>query len=194
MTRATPSGLTIRPRREADFPALEILLVKQQAASEYPIIWPLPTPIRDFIKRKNERHAWVAEVDGEVLGHIAVMTVSDDGHGSEDFIHHWQNGHVEHGSTKTAPEVHQLFLIGVFFTDLDRSGSGIGHHLFQTAVEQAWKDGYPVLDVLSTHPGPRDFYIKRGWRVVGKERVPWDPKVPREALALVATRPKVEEA
>ena len=51
------------------------VLAEQQASSRYPVRWPLPIPIEDFLVRPGEERAWVAEVDGAVVGHVAVYGV-----------------------------------------------------------------------------------------------------------------------
>lgn len=161
--------------------ALEVLLGKQQPQSEYPIVWPLPFPNRDFIIRGNELRGWVAELDGEVVGHISVTGVNEV-QGGDKMSAGWEDAHG------VANE--HLRQIAVFFTDLERSGCGIGHHLFATACEFALEDGYPVLDVVCDHPGPVNFYLKRGWKITGQQKAPWDPRQVTEVYLMIL--PKVK--
>ena len=72
------SGLRVRPRREADLPALLTILARQQAETSYPFSWPPPYPAEQFVVRPLELAAWVAELDGEVVGHVALHAAEDD--------------------------------------------------------------------------------------------------------------------
>ena len=68
---------TIRPRREEDLPALGEALLEQQPCSGYPHRNPLSGPTRDFIVRPRQIAAWVAELDGAPVGHIAIAHPPD---------------------------------------------------------------------------------------------------------------------
>lgn len=165
-TKSTPPGLIIREREDKDLPALAALLEKQQPQSEYPVMWPLPWPVDSFIKRANELRGWVAEIDGEVVGHVSVTGVNEV-QGGDKMSAGWE---AAHGGVRNE----DLRQVSVFFTELERTGSGIGHHLLATASEFALRDGYPVLDVVKHHPGPVNFYLKRGWVISEEQVAPWD--------------------
>lgn len=61
--------LRIRSRTPADLQALGRVLEEQRPHTGYPQTWPLRYPVDRFIARANELAAWVAELDGEVVGH-----------------------------------------------------------------------------------------------------------------------------
>lgn len=181
-TRLAPAGLVIRRREERDLPALEALLAKQQPQSEYPLEWPLPFSTRSFIIRDNELCGWVAELDGKVAGHVSVTGVNEV-QGGDKMSAAWE---AAHGGVTNA----ELRQIAVFFTDLDHSGSGIGHHLFAVACDYALHDGYPVLDAVVHHPGPVNFYRKRGWEIVAEQVAPWDPSERARVYLMILSRNK----
>ena len=74
--RVRPTPLTIRPRDADDVAALVGILEAQQPGSGYPVRWPLPFPVEDFIARPSEVAAWVAVDDGAVVGHVALTDVA----------------------------------------------------------------------------------------------------------------------
>nr|WP_281379690.1 GNAT family N-acetyltransferase [Flexivirga oryzae] len=138
------------------------MLGRQQAQTRYPFIWPFPQPVEEFLKRAAELRAWVATIDGEVVGHVAVTAVDDDPIGRS-----WAAAH-------DVP-IAELRCISVFFTDITRSGQGIGSRLLQHATDFALADGYPVLDVVAAHETPVKLYLRRGWQLIETTQAPWHP-------------------
>lgn len=68
----------IRTRRPEDLPALAEVMAEQQPVSRYPVRWPFPYPLEDFIARSEELAAWTAEVDGVPVGHVSVQPLQKD--------------------------------------------------------------------------------------------------------------------
>jgi GNAT superfamily N-acetyltransferase len=164
--------VTVRVRRREadDLPALVEVLGEQQPSSSYPLRWPLPFPVEQFLVRPGERAAWVAETDGRVVGHVAVGDL-DDGLGPvfAEAV----------GGT-------DLALLAVLFVGLDTVGQGVGALLHDAAVSWIRGEGkMPVLDVVPTHARAVEFYRRRGWREVGRLRPGWLP-ADRPALTLMA--------
>ncbi|WP_158607559.1 GNAT family N-acetyltransferase [Flexivirga caeni] len=155
--------LVIRDRQDADLPALADLLERQQPQTRYPFIWPFPRPIEEFLKRPTELRSWVAELDGELVGHVAVERVEDDPIGRS-----WA---AAHGAS-----IDELRCVGVFFSDVSKSGQGIGSRLLALATQVARAEGYPVLDVVTAHRVPIDLYLRRGWRIIDTVQAPWHPE------------------
>lgn len=157
------SQVTIRTRRDEDFPVLSEILERQQPETEYPFEWPMSMPVEHFLRRDGELAAWVAEVDGAVAGHVALLAVEDGELGRM-----WARAH-------DVP-VERLRCIGVLFADRRRAGQGIGSALLHTATRAALENGgAPVLDVVPHHLEPLNLYRRRGWREVGRFRTDWLP-------------------
>jgi GNAT superfamily N-acetyltransferase len=169
MTVSTPS-ITVRRRTPADIAALGKLLEKQRLVTGYPEIWPLPCPIPDFIERDNELTAWVAEIGDEIVGHIAMSAVVDGEKGQSGSTLGLGSMWAEaYGTTAD-----RLRCIGVLFTDAARAGAGIGSHLLKAAVAGAREqDAYPVLDCIKYKTHVVEFYLRRGWTVIGETPAPW---------------------
>ncbi|KRF14088.1 hypothetical protein ASG90_13335 [Nocardioides sp. Soil797] len=151
----------MRPRVETDLAALSDVLARQQPASGYPHRWPLPFPVRDFVARRDQDRSWVAEVDGVVVGHVAVGPPT----GEEG------TAFVEATGRSGAEE---LALVAVLFVDPSVKGTGVGGRLIATAVDWARARGrLPVLDVLR---GPViEVYRHLGWQPIGELRPGWLP-------------------
>lgn len=172
------SGSTVRPRREADLPALERLLTEQrEAGSEYPLRWPLPFPVRDFLVRPTERHAWVAEDAGGLLGHVAVTRLGDLGPAF---------------AAALGVGADEMAAVSGLFTGLRARGRGAGGLLLDTAVARVRAQGLrPVLDVVPTHAAAVGLYRSRGWLEVGSVRPAWLPDG-RPDLLLMALPPTAD--
>ena len=154
----------VRERTRADLPVLAELLAAQRPHSGYPQNWPLPYPVEQFIARRAETGAWVAELDGRVVGHVAVTAVQP---GLEGDI--WSAG--------TGRPVEQLASVSVLFVDHTLSGRGVGSALLDAAVGSIRVAGLtPVLDVVQETAPAVGLYRRRGWQVVGQGRPRWLPE------------------
>ena len=182
MTGAAPSPVTVRPRRSDDVPRLAAILAEQQPHSLYPFRWPLPFPAEQFIVRDHEFTAFVAEQDGDLVGHVCIQWVEvaapTDGMPKEDLAAAWMRGHGR--------PVEDLALVSALFTALSARGSGAGRALLDAAEE--WireQDLAPCLDVVPRHSVAKQVYEKRGWIAVGTARPPWLPDDEPSVVAMI---------
>ena len=120
-------SLVIRPRTDADLPALGDVLLEQQAASGYPHRKPLPMAPEDFVAREGTLATWTALLDDAPVGHIAVLPVHDPATRREPELSRlWMAGH-------DLPAEH-LAEIGVYFTATSVRGRGIGAALIGALI------------------------------------------------------------
>jgi hypothetical protein len=168
-------SVTIRERRDEDVPALAVVLAEQQAGTQYPVRWPLPFPVEDFLVRPGEERAWVAEVDGRVVGHVAVYTLA--GELRESFV--------------TATGSEELAELAVLFVGSDAIGTGVGGRVDDKGAEGIVASGrQPVLDVVPVHERAVEVYRHRGWQVVGEVQPAWlAPDFPTLVLMTLNARP-----
>lgn len=159
---SAPAPVTVRPRRDDDLRRLVEVLAAQQPTSRYPLRWPLPFPPEHFVRRATERSAWVAEVDGTVVGHVSLTQVLPD----DPFAEQWSRG--------AGRPVAELLCVSVLFVAHDVVGSGVGGRLLDVAVSAARGEGAaPVLDVVQRHSRAAAVYRHRGWVEVGTGRPDW---------------------
>jgi GNAT superfamily N-acetyltransferase len=108
--------------------------------------------------RPGEERAWVAEVDGRVVGHVAVYTLGVELR--EPFV--------------AATGTEELAELAVLFVGSDVIGTGVGGRLHDTAVDWIRASGrQPVLDVVPVHDRAVEVYRHRGWQEVGEVRPVW---------------------
>lgn len=158
-----PDDLLVRARTAADLEPLAAILAAQQPVSGYPQRWPLPFPVERFLARAGELGAWVAELDGALVGHVSVTTtdagVETDG---------WVSG--------TGRAADQLAAVSVLFVDHTVAGRGVGTALLDRAVAFIRASGrQPVLDVVQETDNAVRLYQRHGWKVVGEARPWWLP-------------------
>lgn len=174
-------SMTIRPRRDEDLPVLCDVLLEQQVTSGYPHRNPMAVPPQDFIVRPSEFAAWVAEVDGLPVGHVANSSPPDpDAPATKhaDIIRDWTRAHER-------PHT-QLGEVGVFFIASTMRGRGIGAALLATAVDDlASRSLAPCLDVVPTHTAALRLYHRTGWQEVGRGRPDWLADDAPDVLAMV---------
>jgi GNAT superfamily N-acetyltransferase len=172
-----PDVLT-RPRRDVDIPTLIGILARQQAETQYPFRWPPDRTPERFLRRPSEREAWVAELGGHVVGHVAIQSVADDELGQM-----WAAAH--------GVPIAKLRCISVLYADRRLSRHGIGSALLARATQRALADGgAPVLDVVAGHLGAVSLYVSRGWQEVGRFRPEWLPASEEPVLAMILPRPE----
>lgn len=155
--------LIVRARSDTDIPTLCAVLAAQQQDSGYPLRWPLPFPVEEFVARDSEEQAWVAEVDGRPVGHVAIVGIVE------------RNDGIARCWTEAAGVgIDELACVSVLFVDRDVQGQGIGGVLLATAV--AWARGrgrVPVLDVVQRDGVAAEVYRHSGWQEVGQARPAW---------------------
>jgi GNAT superfamily N-acetyltransferase len=97
----------------------------------------------------NDFQAWVAEVDGIVVGFAASSRADDE------------------DSPDNCVELLMIYLLQEFL------GQGIGHALITTAEEHWRSAGYEVatLWVLASNTATRTFYEHHGWETDGSTRM-----------------------
>lgn len=172
-------NLLTRPRCDVDIPPLIDILVRQQAETQYPFRWPPDRGPEHFLRRPGEIEAWVAELDGNVVGHVAIQSVADDELGQM-----WAAGHG-------AP-IEKLRCISVLYADLRLFRRGIGSALLARATQRALADGgAPVLDVVSEHLNAVSLYLSRGWQEVGRFRPEWLPSSEEPVRAMILPRSQI---
>jgi len=176
------SRVTIRERRIQDIPRLVEILAEQQPQSRYPFRWPLPFPTEQFIAREHELAAFVAELDGEVVGHVCIQSVRGQAithaHVDDSLDRAWSAGHGRPAA--------DLATVSSLFTALSARGHGAGGTLLDAAV--AWiraHDLAPCLDVVQRHSVALKVYEARGWICVGEARPPWLPDDEPPVLAMI---------
>lgn len=156
-------ALIVRPRRDDDLDMLVGVLTRQQPHSNYPVRWPPPYPVRDFIARRTERGAWVAEFEGRVVGHVSHTTVADD-----PSARCWTD--------PLGVRASELGCLSALFVEHDLHGLGIGGRLLDSAAAQIRAAGVtPVLDVVPSHSRAASVYTRRGWTTVSTGRPHWLP-------------------
>ena len=163
MTGGVEEVLVVRERTEGDLAVLGEVLAAQRPHSGYPQNWPLPYPVESFIARRDEDAAWVAELGGRVVGHVAVSRVEP---GMEADL--WTAG--------TGRPREELAAVAVLFVDHTVVGRGVGKALLSTAVAAIRASGRrPVLDVVQETASAVELYRRSGWQVVGEGRPWWLP-------------------
>lgn len=173
-----PDVLT-RPRCDVDIPALIDILARQQAETQYPFRWPPDRAPEHFLRRPSEIEAWVAELGGNVVGHVAIQSVADDELG--------QMWAAAHGVPIT-----ELRCISVLYADRRLLRRGIGSALLARATQRALADGgAPVLDVVAGHLDAVSLYLSRGWHEVGRFRPEWLPASEDPVHAMILPRPEL---
>lgn len=148
----------IRERLPEDGTALESIAFETHAFDGYPKY--LPGDLRSFIVDSGALTAWVAEVDGLVVGHVAlhprsvpeVMKIALDATGLRE---------------------DQVAVLARLLVSPSVRGMGIGRALLEHATTAATRLGRrAVLDVVDDHVSAIALYDRSGWTRVGQ--VEWN--------------------
>ena len=151
--------MQIRPRRDADLPGCADLVREVHAADRYPRY--LPADIAGFLAPPDPYGCWVADANGEVLGHVALvprglpatLQVAADALGQ--------------------PHDH-LAVVARLLVSPRARGQGAGRMLLAAATAEAASRGLrPVLDVDTDLAAAIALYESQGWTRAGQVTVRW---------------------
>lgn len=145
--------IAYRPRRTSDVAACMALVERTRIEDGYPPLWPVDLP--RFIESPAEVAAWVAELDGQVVGHVALHDASVD-------------PVLAVAGPATALPAEDLTVVARLFGSPDVRGRGLGRGLLKLATTEAHAAGkQPVLDVAKTLVPAIALYERAGWERVG---------------------------
>jgi GNAT superfamily N-acetyltransferase len=143
----------VRPRTDADLDRCAAILVRVHGVDGYPVEGVADPQAR--LQPGRLVAAWVAEIEGEVVGHVAVADPSG-------------GDRVEVGRLAPGLECEPFGLLCRLFVAPEARGAGAGRRLVETAMVRARARGVPlVLDVMVKDRGAIRLYERLGWRHIG---------------------------
>lgn len=156
----SPDG--VRPRRRRDLPTCTRLMHRAFFEGQFP--GTRRNAPREWIDGPEVLAAYVAERDGEIVGHVAVTQVGLDGPAGL----RWRE--------VTGHPVADLAGVGQLFVRPSFRGQGVGRSLVDAAIADIRSRGLvPVLEVV-THESLAPAYAHdHGWRLRATDRFPGPP-------------------
>ncbi|MFV2197524.1 GNAT family N-acetyltransferase [Nocardiopsis sp. LOL_012] len=149
-----PREARIRPRTDADLPALASALVEVHARGGYPVEGVAdPCAWLDF---PGLRHSWVAEVGGCAVGQIGL-----GGPDGEDAVRMW--------AAYTGGDPTRVAVLARLYVLPEARGAGLGERLTRTAMDHARDHGLSlVLDVMAKDRAAIRLYERLDWTRLGE--------------------------
>lgn len=156
-----PDVKGIRRRRPKDLGACGRLLEVVYYDAHYPAF--RPDSPRAWLDDRDVYDAWVAERQGEILGHVAISAVGRDGLSAL----RWRE------TTGHLPS--DLLAVSRFFVRPRVRGQGIGTALLDTAAAEIRRRGrVPVLEMISARRDGIPYLGNRHWRLIAIDA--WGPR------------------
>ncbi|MER7779975.1 GNAT family N-acetyltransferase [Streptomyces sp. NPDC096191] len=138
------------------------MLTEVHGGDGYPVNWPeCPS---EWLMQPSLLAAWVAELDGHVVGHIG-LSRSGEGDAAPAL---W--------SRREGASIERTAVISRLFVSPTARGHGIGAHLMARAVEDAQQRAlHPVLDVMASDTAAAALYERLGWTLLATVEQQWSP-------------------
>ncbi len=148
------TGVLIRPRRAADLASCADLVREVHAANRYPRF--LPADIGAFLAPPDPYGCWVADLDGEVAGHVALVPQG-------------LPQSVELAVAALGRPAGELAVVARLLVSPRARGQRAGRMLLDAATEEAAARGlHPVLDVDTDLVAAVALYESAGWTRAGE--------------------------
>ncbi|MGW3288839.1 N-acetyltransferase family protein [Streptomyces sp. NPDC001002] len=155
----TQRPVGIRPRTDHDLSRCVEVLAAVHEHSGYPVNWPARPA--SWLTPDSLLAAWVAELDGRVVGHVG-LSRSGEGDVAPGL---WS---ARHGTGTDTAVVSRLFV------SPDARGHGIGAALMDRAVGEARARGlHAVLDVVASDTAATALYERLGWELLDVVEQRW---------------------
>ncbi|MEV5978949.1 GNAT family N-acetyltransferase [Streptomyces sp. NPDC052114] len=155
--------LRVRERAaERDTEACIGVLAQVHRTDGYPVNW--PDRPGDWLDGGDGYGAWVAELDGRVVGHVGLFRP-----GAGDAAPAlW--------AERAGVGVDAAAVVGRLFVAPDARGHGIGALLMGRVAREARSRGlHPVLDVVSSDASAAALYERLDWRLLDVVEQEWRP-------------------
>jgi GNAT superfamily N-acetyltransferase len=148
----------IRVKTPLDMPQCVDLLLRVHAADGYPL--PLPRDVPEWITPQREVASWVADRQGEVLGHVALHTAAP-------------GPLVTAAEQATGLPAQHMAVLSRLFTTPEERRNGLGRALLRHAMAEAERLKLRlILDVGRNQTAPIALYESEGWQRLGSLDVP----------------------
>jgi GNAT superfamily N-acetyltransferase len=157
-------NVSVRPRLGQDLEALVEVAARVREVDGYPA-YLSDNDFHGFLTRPAALAPWVAEVDGEVVGHVAL---SPESHPEAMAI------------VRKAGITGEIGVVGRLLVDPAVRRQGLGAHLLEKARDAAVRQSrVPVLDVVVSAAPAISLYRESGWEELGrcKFEVPGDAPI-----------------
>ena len=149
----------IRARRDADLCACADLVREVHSTDSYPRF--LPADIAQFLNPSDPFGCWVAELNGEIAGHVALVARG-------------LPASMAIAASALGRPADQLAVVARLFVSPRARGRGAGRLLLRAATAEARSRGlHPVLDVDTELPLAIALYESAGWTRAGQFTVRW---------------------
>ncbi|MFY4720949.1 GNAT family N-acetyltransferase [Streptomyces sp. LaBMicrA B280] len=156
------SGCCVRRREDADLDACVELLAEVHERDGYPENW--PERPGDWLARPALFAAWVAELDGRIVGHVGLS----EGGAEDRAPGLW--------SRRAGTPVEAAVVISRLFVSPAVRGKGVGALLMERAAGEARRRRrHPVLDVLTSDTSAVALYTRLGWTLLDTVDQRWSP-------------------
>ncbi|MDQ0600578.1 ribosomal protein S18 acetylase RimI-like enzyme [Streptomyces canus] len=147
-------SLTVRPFEEVDLGEAASALVEVHSTDGYPVEG-VEQP-EAWLRSDDVIAAWVAELDGSVVGHVAIMRPR-----GEDAVSLWMQ---ESGDSED-----QIAVLARLFVVKAARKHAAGERLMRAAMSYGNEHGIRlVLDVMTKDSAAIRLYERLGWREIGR--------------------------
>ncbi|MFJ3591198.1 GNAT family N-acetyltransferase [Streptomyces sp. NPDC090231] len=147
------SDSVVRLLEDADVPGAAAALVEVHATDGYPVEG-VAQP-EAWIRPAGVVRAWVAEVDQQIVGHVAIMRPE-----AERAVSLWQQ--------QTGESEDSIAVLARLFVVRSVRKQAVGEGLMRAAMDYAKAhDFHLVLDVLTKDASAIRLYERLGWRFIG---------------------------
>ena len=148
--------VTIRARTDDDLDVLVELAEEVRERDGYP---GPGTPLRPFLSSSDALAAWVAEIEGVVVGHVALHSKS-----------------LPVVMTRAATIADPPFgVVARLLCSTATRRRGVGRALLDTAATEACRRGlHPILDVVTAYAPAIALYDGAGWTNAGEVTMRFD--------------------
>lgn len=160
--RMKRGNVLIRHRDTSDLDACARVLAEVHERDQYPMNWPAD-PV-DWLSMSATLAAWVAELDGRVVGHV-VLCRAEEGDATPPV---WRE--------RTGTPIEDTAVVSRLFVDPAARGHGTGALLMAEVVREARARGLqPLLEVLSSDLAATALYERLGWELLDTVEQQWHP-------------------
>ncbi|MFC4504679.1 MULTISPECIES: GNAT family N-acetyltransferase [Streptomyces] len=154
----------VRRRADRDLDDCVRALAEVHQRDGYPVNWP-ERPGEWLAQSSSLLAAWVAELDGRVVGHVGLSRS-----GAGDAAPGLWSGREGVGVDRTA-------VVSRLFVAPGARGHGLGALLMRRAVREARDRGlHPVLDVVASDTAAAALYERLGWELLATVEQEWSPE------------------